>query len=184
MYDMSEASCFLHLQARKWGSTPFCLLDKAGLRKKAILLKVLYFCSCFDNYYGKRQCRRRPATASRWRAFVLIKIDVREMHDISSSSPARVELVSPFRPQTSSHRAVFFLVFLDYLFLSVGNRHCLEIFLMASSVDVPANLASFRAFPTFSFLVVTHFYVFKHIKTDGVSSSTVSKLQAVHCSYA
>jgi hypothetical protein len=52
-----------------------------------------------------------------------------------------VKLVSPFNPQ----KAIFFLVFLDYVFLFLDNtKVAWELSLMASSADVAANFPSFR----------------------------------------
>jgi hypothetical protein len=57
------------------------------------------------------------------------------------------------------HPAIF-MTFLDYVFISVGNiRVAWELFLMASSVDVPANSSTLHVFvcPTSSLLVMTLF---------------------------
>jgi hypothetical protein len=55
----------------------------------------------------------------------------------------RVDLLSPFHPQ---YEAIFFLAFMDHVFLSVDNiTFVWELFLMASSADV-LNCPSFHVF--------------------------------------
>jgi hypothetical protein len=62
----------------------------------------------------------------------------------SLSSSESDELVSLFNTEILSHLAIFFLVFRNHIFLLVDNtKMSLELFLMTSSVDVPANLSSF-----------------------------------------
>lgn len=72
----------------------------------------------------------------------------------SSSLSARVALVSPFRSRTSSNLTIFFLVFLDYVFLSVNNMKVVwEVFLLASSEIVTANFVFISCISLFNFLI-------------------------------
>jgi hypothetical protein len=54
------------------------------------------------------------------------------------------------------HQTAFFLAFLDHVFLSVNNiRVVWDFFLMASSVEVPANLIKIQAYFFVGFEVFT-----------------------------